>query len=151
MPFPIPRPGLVIGYSYLWLAEHRQGLVEGKKDRPCVIVLATEATPDRTALQSPRSPIALPPITHSPPQDDAAVEIPAATKQRLGFDAERSWVVISEVNRFVWVGPDLRPVSRENAGRFDYGMLPPALFARIRSLLVENARQRRIGLVIRQE
>lgn len=118
--------------------------MERKKDRPCVIVLATEDTAGGTV-------ITVAPITHSPPQDDVAVETPAATKQRLGLDAERSWVVISEVNRFVWAGPDLRPISRENTGRFDYGMLPPALFARIRNLLVENARQRRIGLVIRQD
>jgi hypothetical protein len=144
VPFPTPRPGLVIGYSYLWLAEHRRGQVEGKKDRPCVIVLATEDTADGTV-------VTVAPITHSPPQDEAAVEIPATTKQRLGLDAERSWVVVSEVNRFVWAGPDLRPISRENAGRFDYGMLPPALFTRIRNLLIEHARQRRTNLVVRQE
>ncbi|WP_211099449.1 type II toxin-antitoxin system PemK/MazF family toxin [Skermanella aerolata] len=118
--------------------------MEGTQDQPCVIMLATEGAANGTV-------ITVAPITHSPPQDDAAVEIPAATKQRHGLDAERSWVVISEVIRFVWAGPHLRPISRENAGRFDYGMLPPALFTRIRNLLVENARQRRIGLVVRQE
>jgi hypothetical protein len=118
--------------------------VEGKKDRPCVIVLAAENTVDGTV-------VTVAPITHSHPQDEIAVEIPATTKQRLGLDAERSWVVISEVNRFVWAGPDLRPISREKAGRFDYGMLPPALFTRIRNLLVEHAQQRRTNLVVRQE
>jgi len=145
LPFPSPWPGLVVGYSYLWLAEHRQGQVEGKKDRPCVIVLATENTAEGTV-------VTVAPITHSPPQDEAAaVEIPVATKQRLGLDAERSWVVVTEVNRFVWAGPDLRPVSRDTPGRFDYGMLPPTLFTRIRDRLVEHARQRRTNLVVRQE
>jgi hypothetical protein len=50
------------------------------------------------------------PITHTTPQHaDDAIEIQTATKQRLGLDAERSWIVISEVNEFVWPGPDLWP------------------------------------------
>jgi hypothetical protein len=37
--WPVPRPGLVIRYSYLWESEARQGREEGVKDRPCAIVL----------------------------------------------------------------------------------------------------------------
>jgi hypothetical protein len=37
--WPVPRPGLVIRYSYLWESEVRQGREEGTKDRPCAIVL----------------------------------------------------------------------------------------------------------------
>ena len=145
MPLPFPRPGLVIAYAYLWLAEHRQGQLEGAKDRPCAIVLATESADGETV-------VTVAPITHSSPRDEAAaVEIPAATKQRLGLDAERSWVIVSEVNRFVWVGPDLRPVSRDTPDRFDYGMLPPALFTRIKTRLIECAQQRRAALIIREE
>ena len=145
MPFPIARPGLVIGYSYLWQDEHRRGQVEGTKDRPCAIVLATETTTGETV-------VTVAPITHAAPRDDTcAVEIPAATKQRLGLDTERSWVIVSEVNRFVWAGPDLRPVSRENPGRFDFGMLPPALFTRIKDRLLEHVRQRRAVLINRKE
>jgi hypothetical protein len=40
MPLPAPQRGLVISYAYLWHHEHRAGLEEGRKDRPCVIVLA---------------------------------------------------------------------------------------------------------------
>lgn len=39
MALPVPQPGLVIRYSYLWHAEHEQGQEEGSKDRPCAIVL----------------------------------------------------------------------------------------------------------------
>lgn len=50
------------------------------------------------------------PVTHSPPQTpEDAVEIPADTKRRLGLDEAPSWVVLTEANRFVWPGPDLRP------------------------------------------
>ena len=69
------------------------------------------------------------PITHSPPSDPkATVEIPAATKRRLGLDSERSWIVCSEVNRFIWPGVDLRRVPGSNPPRFDHGVLPPKLF-----------------------
>ncbi len=76
MPLPIPRPGLVIGYAYLWQAEQRQGQREGIKDRPCVIVLAVESKDDEII-------VTVAPITHSPPRDEAAaIEIPAATKRQ---------------------------------------------------------------------
>jgi hypothetical protein len=49
------------------------------------------------------------PVTHTPPSNASlTVEIPYATKQRLGQDADRSWLMLSEANRFVWPGPDLR-------------------------------------------
>jgi len=145
LPFPTPRLGLVIGYSYLWLSEHQRGLIEGTKNRPCAIVQATQTVPGKTV-------VTVAPITHSPPTDEVgAVEIPAATKQRLGLDHERSWVIVSEVNRFVWAGPDLRPVSRDNPGQFEYGMLPPALFTRIKSRLVEYARQGKTALLTREQ
>jgi hypothetical protein len=145
LPLPAPRPGLVIGYGYLRAAEKRQGRLEGTKDRPCAIVLTTENAAGETV-------VTVAPITHTPPGDEiAAVEIPAATKHRLGLDAERSWVLVSEVNRFVWAGPDLRPVARGALDRFDYGMLPPALFTRIKNGLIEHARHRRTALVVRKE
>ena len=43
------------------------------------------------------------PITHSMPLDpEVAVEIPMAVKRHLGLDPERSWVVLEELNSFVW-------------------------------------------------
>src|SRR6266481_1671400 len=50
------------------------------------------------------------PISHPPPADpELAVELPAATKRRLGLDDERSRVIFTEANRFLWPGPHLRP------------------------------------------
>jgi len=40
MPLPEPEPGLVISYSYLWHYERAAGVEEGRKDRPCVILVA---------------------------------------------------------------------------------------------------------------
>ena len=139
MPLPDPQPGLVISYAYLWRREQEAGRVEGVKNRPCAIVLVTEQA------EAGKSVIVVP-ITHSPPADlDAAIEIPAATKKRMGLDSERSWVVISEVNRFRWPGPDLAPVPG-TSDRFDYGFLPPGLHQQIKTRFVERARTRKVTL-----
>ena len=126
MTFPTPISGMVIRYAYLWRNEHERGLEEGTKDRPCAVVLAvTDEAGDRKVVVLP--------ITHTPPRDSAhAVEIPAATKRRLGLDDDRSWIVITEANRFTWPGPDLRPTGSGDATSVVYGELPGELFRNVR-------------------
>lgn len=103
---PEPQPGLVISCAYLWSEEAGQGRVEGRKDRPCAIVLTVEIPGP-----APRKRVAVVPITHAPPSDLAvAVEIPRRVKEHLGLDGERSWVVLDEFNVFTWPGFDLRPI-----------------------------------------
>jgi hypothetical protein len=51
-------------------------------------------------------------------------------------------VDISEVNRFVWPGPDLRAVATRSASAFVYGVLPPRLFKRITAQLIASWRAR---------
>jgi hypothetical protein len=63
-------------------------------------------------------------------------------KRHLGLDAERSWVILDEVNEFGWPGFDLQPVPRAPGG-FDYGFLPPRLFDQ---LLAKLARVWKQGL-----
>jgi len=146
VPLPIPEPGLVISYAYLWRAEYEQGQEEGTKDRPCAIVLMTAADDDGDTV------VTVVPVTHQPPASpNDAVEIPPPTKQRLGLDAARSWIIVTEINRFVWPGPDLRPVSRGEPDRFDYGLLPPSLFRQIKERLAACASSRRLSAVRRSE
>ena len=124
MAIPTPEPGLIISYSYVWDHEARAGQEEGRKDRPCVIALAVERQQDGEML------VTVLPVTHSSPIDAAAaVEIPHAVKKHLGLDDERSWVVVSEGDQFVWPGYDLRKV--RNTDRFDHGFLPPRFFAQV--------------------
>ncbi len=106
MPLPQPVPSLVIRYAYLWQAEHLRGQEEGVKDRLCsVILVTTEDDGERI--------VAVLPITHSPPSNpDLAVEIPHETKRRLALDDNRSWVVLTEANRFAWPAPDCVPRSQ---------------------------------------
>lgn len=138
MALPIPEAGLVVSYAFLWSEEHAAGFIEGRKDRPCVVVLAVRAADGGTV-------VTVAPVTHArPAHDAAAIELPIATKLRLGLDDARSWVVLGEVNEFVWPGPDLRPVPGA-AGRFEYGFLPPGLFRQMRDrlLALDPARVRR--------
>ncbi len=141
VPIPEPEPGLVISYAYLWHSEASRGRDEGSKYRPVVVVLATQDKPDGGKA------VLVAPITHRPPDDPAmAVEIPPQTKRRLGLDADRSWIVVSEVNRFEWPGPDLRPVS---PGCWVFGLLPAGLFRTVRARMVELVGRRRARQVYR--
>jgi hypothetical protein len=81
---PVPRPGLVVNYSYLWHSEERLGEKEGKKNRPCSIVLMTSEESGKFIVLTAA-------ITHVPPKNpDDAVEIPLTVKQQLGLDMDRS-------------------------------------------------------------
>lgn len=145
MSLPAPRPGLVIGYSYLWAREHSQGAEEGNKARPCAIVTARQVIEGRDV-------VTVLPITHTPPTaPDDAVEIPAAVKKHLGLDDLRSWIVVTETNDFLWSGPDLRPVPGLSPQRFDYGMLPPRFFAHVRDKVLQAHLHRRLSSVPRSE
>jgi len=87
MGYPEPELGLVISYSYLWSEEAAAGHAEGRKTRPCAILLVIQ----QPEGEPPRVTVA--PITHSPPHDSGvAIEIPTRVKRHLGLDSERSWV-----------------------------------------------------------
>jgi hypothetical protein len=128
--FPDPAPGLVIRYSYLWRHEYLRGQEEGVKDRPCAVILVT-VSEDLDRI------VTVLPISHTSPSDPAlAVEIPLAVKRRLNLDDERSWIALTEANRFVWPGPDLRPALPGEAASIAYGMLPYGLFEEIRTKFI---------------
>lgn len=145
MTFPVPQPGLVIRYSYLWRSAYLDGAEEGVKDRPAAIILVVregEGSPTVTVL----------PITHAQPDDPrTAVEIPQPVKARLGLDSERSWVVLNEANRFRWPGPDLRPIPGRDVSTTAYGFLPPRFFETLRQRFVEALAARRAKVVPRTE
>ena len=119
MSFPEPKPGLVIRYSYLWEREALSGRDEGIKDRPCSVILVI--------LREGKTPLVrVLPITHLAPGDpDDGLEIPQVAKLRLGLDGQRSWIIYTEANDFVWPGPDLRPESNGDPASAAFGYLPP--------------------------
>jgi hypothetical protein len=129
------RVGHILRYSYLWHWQHLEGREEGDKDRPCLVLALVVTQEDGTPV------VRVLPVTHTPPKTaDEAVEIPPAVKRRLRLDDERSWIVLTESNRFAWPGPDLRPLDTDNGY---YGPLPPALFDEVKRRFVDLARKAR--------
>ena len=134
----------MIRYSYLWARESEDKRAEGVKDRPCAIVVAIL----RPNLPGPL--VRVLPITHSPPVDPrAALELPQSTKQRLGLDDERSWIVLSECNDFVWPGPDLRPSINGDLATVAHGILPPNFLKILKARLLERIHAKRFKTVSR--
>lgn len=128
----------MVRYAYLWRDEALRGREEGRKDRPCVVVLSVEDQAGRTV-------VTVAPVTHAAPAHlDSAVEVPAATRARLGLDGERSWIIASDLNRFIWPGVDLRPI-RRGASDYAYGLLPDALYRRVRDRVLALARSGRLA------
>ena len=93
MPLPEPVPGLVIRYDYLWRYEADQGRMEASKYRPSVIVLSV------TGKGTEEKIVWVAPITRRQPHDpSAAIKMPNRVGQRLGLDADKSWIIISSAN-----------------------------------------------------
>lgn len=143
MALPEPAPGLVISYSYLWCDQHRSGAEEGRKARPCAIVVATTDEDGDTKVY-------VAPVTHSRPDDPHAVELPLAVKQRLGLDEAPSWIVTTELNRFIWPGYDLRPIGRDKPNVFAWGFLPVGIFNALKRGIAAHQRERRLHLTPRE-
>lgn len=139
---PKPEPGLVISYAYLWANRAEQGHEEAEKSRPCAIILSTADAAGVTTV------MALP-ITHTPPNPgNAGIEIPAVTRKRIGLDDAPCWVMVNELNRFIWPGPDLRLIPG-TADKFAYGLLPPRFFKAIKDTLVQRARRGQVTATTR--
>ena len=141
-PWPIPEPADVISYAYLWAREQDAGIEEGLKDRPVVVVVARIVTDARTELL-------VAPITHSEPVPGEGVRVPPPIKRSLGLDAEPSWIVTTEMNRFVWPGPDVRAVKSEDTPL--HGAIPADLYELARTEIVRNARRDKVRMPKRSE
>jgi hypothetical protein len=142
MPIPTPEPGLVISYAYVWEYEAQRGQEEGRKDRPCVIALAVERQTTGETL------VTVLPVTHKAPDvTAAALEIPPGVKRHLGLDFQRSWIVVSEGDQFVWPGYDLRKVPGTDF--YDYGFLPPRLFREVMAAFRSWQREHKAKLILR--
>lgn len=142
MTIPAPRAGAVVRYVFLWSDEARSGAVKGRKDRPVAVVLATRREEGDVM-------VTVVPVTHTPPADPAAaVEMPAAVARRLGLDGMRHWIICDEANRFAWPGFDLRPIPNR-PGTFEYGMLPQAVYQRVKATILALYRARRLNTTAR--
>lgn len=137
-----PEIGLVIRHPYLWWNEARVGREEGLKDRPCVIVHTRQNEHHETEVY-------IAPVTRTPPEaPERALQIPQATRSRLHLDAQTSWIITTEVNRFIWPGPDIRTVP---GGAAAYGLLPARMTRDLVQKIKDNARDRALLIVGRDD
>lgn len=143
MSLPRPEPGLVVSYAYLWRHEHNRGQEEGRKNRPCVIVLAVT----RAKANAVRVTVAA--VTHTPPHaDTVALEMPPKVKRHLGLDEARSWIILDEVNQFDWPGFDLHPVPGR-VDTFAYGFIPPDLYDKATATLLDANAKHKVSIISR--
>ena len=110
-----------------------------------VVVIAREVLADRTELL-------VVPVTTQPPQHAAdGFEIPARVKAHLGLDAERCWIMVTELNRFRWPGPDIRPIEHNSDRTPYYGFIPQPLFDAILEAVIERREKRKLAITKRSE
>lgn len=141
----IPKPANVLSYAYLWRHEAAEGQEEGRKNRPVVVVVARRSIGDRTEV------MVVPVTTQAPRDPKDGFEIPASVKRALGLDAERCWVLVTELNHFIWPGPDVRPIGRGDEATPYYGFLPERLFRPVLEAVKARAGVGRLGVTKRTE
>lgn len=140
-----PIPGLVIYHLYLWHREKvDRKLTEGVRSRPCVLVL--------NYANMPRFPgkyiVDVVPITHS--ESEGAVHIPLVVKERMGLDNEHSWIVTSEVNRFIWPGKELSPARQSwqpGGPQWHWGVISSGIFRRVRDEVQARIAEKTLSIV----
>jgi hypothetical protein len=136
-----PQAGMVLHYSFLWKHEAARGQHEGVKERPVVVIV----------LLADGEEVVVAPITSQEPEAEApAVEVPARVRAHLGLDAERSWISLATLNRFVWPGPDLRAVPGSNPSNALYGFIPQRLLDAAKASAMAELAKRVPGLVVRR-
>ena len=95
-----------------------------------MVVVATITRGDRTQLL-------VAPVTHTRPERSGdGIEIPANVRKRLGLDREESWIVATELNRFIWPGPDIRIAPGQDNPI--YNAIPDWLFFEVRDAIVSH-------------
>lgn len=122
-----PEPTDVIHYTYLWRGEAQAGEEEGRKTRPCLVLAVT---PSKAGLR-----VIVAPITTRNYDPSNSVEIPPRVIAHLGLD-DRSRVVCNDLNRFIWVGPDVTP---RRKGTPYYGQVPERLWRLVLKKVIANA------------
>jgi hypothetical protein len=140
-----PEPGDVLSYAYVWHREAVSGQEEGLKDRPVVVVVSRKITDGRIQLL-------VAPVTHRPPEGASeAIEMPKSVKLYLKLDRERSWIVTTELNQFIWPGPDVRIAPNSPDQSPLIGTIPEWLFERIRASIRAQAKTQQVAIAKRTE
>jgi len=134
----VPERGDVIEFSFLGKHERDAGLLEGVKDRRCVMVAILEG--GRVHRR-----VVVMPITGAEPDHDNKIPPPGGA---LGLERQ-SWIVTSELNITLWPGHDLRPARKPSGAWWRYGRLSDALRQRVADAMQALIRAGQANVVTR--
>lgn len=88
-----PTPGDVWRYPNLWARQAGDGETEGRKPRPCALVLTLPIATGETEI------ILLAITTRSPRPDQPAVAVPPMERRRAQLDSDAPlWIMLDEYN-----------------------------------------------------
>lgn len=133
-----PEAGMIINYGYLW-ARQAYKEAEGEKIRPSLILDVANVDGKQMVYVSP--------LTHTPPfYPENSLLLPLETKERLKMDGQNSWLMLDEVNKFEWPGPDLRGAY----GKPYFGRVPAEFLKQARDKLVDLVKMHRFKTVVRE-
>lgn len=138
-----PKAGMVINYGYVWARQARQGMEEGQKFRPSLILGVQEEQDKKMVYVAP--------ITHTPPfYPEESVLVPNETGSRIGLDDKPKWLMLNEVNKFEWPGLDIRRVPHRRERSQFYGFVPRQFLEQARDKMREMMQQNRFNVVPRR-
>ena len=138
MAFPTPRPGLVVGYDFLFREQAAAGMENASKPHPAAIILVV--------AQGEQTRVSLVAISHSSPSPDDApyrIKLTPTECRDMGLDARDQWVNLRDINAFDWPGYDL--VRSAPGGGFVYGAMSKGTFVRLVAALKACAGRQVMG------
>jgi mRNA-degrading endonuclease toxin of MazEF toxin-antitoxin module len=141
---PVPVPGLVIRYGFLWVDEHAAGLEHGRKDRPCVVVISVLRDENETT-------VVVAPITHRPPGNIGdALEVPRR-EEEPGPRSRRLVDRLEPVESLHLAGAGFAPCASLGAQALQLWLSAERLLSWLRDRVDAIATSRRISIVPRTD
>lgn len=143
-PIPQPTVGMVVNYEYLWARQYHDGRTEGEKIRPCAILAVIEGKDETTVYVAP--------MTHTAPfHPEESIQLTDATSRRLRMNCGSSWLMVNEVNKFIWPGCDIRRVPNREPRTYCFGRLPEEVLLEARQKLKEFNQKKTLLFVPRDD
>jgi hypothetical protein len=129
VPLPKPELGLVVHYGFVWAGPGRAPPGDSGKSRPCLIVDVEDVIePDAGGRLIKRTTYL--PISHvAPSGTETAIPIPPKLALYLKLTEKTSYIYTSYAVEDDWPF-DVEKVPGEG-DRYDYGLVPPRLFAAV--------------------
>ncbi len=137
MALPKPRPGLVIGYDFLFREQADAGMENASKPHPAAIVIVSR--------QEVQTRVSLVAISHAPPSPGQAnhyLKLTSTECRQMGLDSEEHWINLRDINSFDWPGYDLAQTAP--GGDYVYGIMSKATFIRLVNAIKACAGRRAI-------